>query len=266
MSGDPRRIALVATYDERSSIVPLIEQLLALPLDLAVLVVDDSSPDGTAGAVQERFAAEPRVRLHSRPRRLGYGSAMRTGFLIALAERFDTIVTLDADLSHDPGSVPALVAAAEASAGLAVGSRYLGGVRVRNWQPWRLALSRAANAYVRRILGLTIRDCTSGFRAYTARALRAAAVEGVDSRGYAFLVEVLHAVVRREVPVIEVPIVYFDRRGGRSKMSWGVILESVFAPLRVRWLPAPGPGVSSWPGWRRQIEKPNLRTRGRSGR
>lgn len=235
MSAVRRRIALIATYDERPNMVELLEGLLALPLGLSVLVIDDSSPDGTAAWIDERFGREPRVRLHVRPHRLGYGSAMRTGFLIALEERFDTMVTLDADLSHDPAAVPALVAAAEAAGGLAIGSRYLNGVRVREWEAWRLALSRFANFYARRILGLAVRDCTSGFRAYSGRALRAADLESVDSRGYAFLVELLYRVARRGVPVVEVPIVYTERRAGRSKMSWGVILESALAPLRLRW-------------------------------
>lgn len=245
MSEGPRRLALVATYDERPNIVELLEGLLALPLGLSVLVIDDSSPDGTAAWVGECFGQEPRVRLHVRPRRLGYGSAMRAGFLIALEERFDTVVTLDADLSHAPAAVPALVAAAEAVAGLAIGSRYLGGTRVPDWEPWRRALSRGANAYVRNLLGLAVHDCTSGFRAYRREALLASNVGTVHSRGYAFLVELLFAAARRGIPVVEVPIVYRDRRVGRSKMSLGVVLESIAVPFRLLWRGRSGRGTGS---------------------
>lgn len=234
MSARLRRIVVVATYDERSTIVPLLERLLSLPLGVSVLVVDDSSPDGTAAAVRDRFVGDARVALMVRPRRLGYGSAMREGLLRALADGFETLVTIDADLSHDPDDVPALVAAAELVGGLAIGSRYANGVRVQRWEAWRVALSRTANAYVRRVLGLEPRDCTSGYRAYRASALRLAAIEQVGSRGYAFLVELLFRVVANGLAVVEVPIVYTERRTGQSKMSWGVVLESLVAPWRLR--------------------------------
>lgn len=235
MSSAPRRLALVATFDERPNVDELLDGLLAQPVGLSVLVIDDASPDGTAARIRERFAREPRVRLHERPRRLGYGSAMQEGFLVGLAEGFDTLVTLDADLSHDPAAVPELIRVAEANGGVAIGSRYLDGGRVPDWELWRRILSRAANLYVRTLLGLPARDCTSGFRAYHRDALLAADVGSIHSRGYAFLVELLFRVARRGVPVVEAPIVYRDRCVGRSKMSSGVVLESAWTPLRLLW-------------------------------
>lgn len=242
MSSPPRRLALVATFDERPNVDELLDGLLAQPVDLSVLVIDDASPDGTAARIRERFAGEPRVRLHQRPRRLGYGSAMREGFLAGLAEGYDTLVTLDADLSHDPAAVPELIRVAEASGGVAIGSRYLDGGRVPDWELWRRVLSRAANLYVRSLLALPARDCTSGFRAYRREALLAAEVGEIHSRGYAFLVELLFRALRSGVPVAEVPIVYRDRRVGRSKMSSGVVLESAWTPLRLLWRARSGSG------------------------
>jgi len=226
-------VALLATYNERENILGLIEQLLGLPLDLSVLVVDDRSPDGTAEAVKEHHGRNARVLLLEREKKLGYGTAMVAGFRRALEKGFQTIVTLDADFSHDPESVPALVEAL-GQAALAIGSRYKDGVRVLNWPPRRLVLSLFANRYVRALLGLPTRDSTSGFRAYDRRVLEAIDFDSLHSHGYAFLVEVLYRAVLCGFPVVEVPIVFTERRDGRSKMSKRIIFESIWAPWRMR--------------------------------
>lgn len=233
MSNDPRRIAILATYNERENILSMIEQLLALPVGLSVLVVDDRSPDGTAQAIREYYPDDPRVLLIEREQKLGYGTAMVEGFQRALSEGFEVVVTLDADFSHDPEAVPNLVRAIEQEAAVAIGSRYKDGVRVLNWPPRRLVLSLFANRYVQTILNIPIRDCTSGFRAYSRQVLESIDIQSLRFPGYAFLVEVLYRTILCGFPIQEVPIIYTERREGQSKMSKLVILESIGAPWRM---------------------------------
>jgi len=228
------RVAVVlATYNERVNIERLLPELLGLALRPQVIVVDDGSPDGTAQVVREWTQREPgRVALIERPRKAGYGSAFVLGFRRALGADVDVVVSMDADYSHDPQSIPALVERLT-DCDLAIGSRYVGGIRILNWSMRRLLLSSAANQYVKLILGFKVTDCTSGFRAYRAEGLRAIPLERAHSQGYAFLVEILEAVTRRRLVVAEVPIVYTERREGHSKMSKGVIVEAVLRPWAI---------------------------------
>lgn len=227
----PRAVYVVlATYNERNNIERLLNELLALPLDARVVVVDDNSPDGTAAAVSALAGQFPgRIDLISRPGKMGYGSAFVAGFRRALELGATQIVSMDADFSHDPHSVPDLVAAL-GPADLAIGSRYVGGIRILNWSLRRLLLSSFANFYVNLILGFRVQDSTSGFRAYQAGVLRAIPFGRIQSRGYAFLVELLASVKARGYRVTECPIVYAERRAGQSKMSQGVILEAIGRP------------------------------------
>jgi len=229
------RVAVVlATYNERANLERLLPELLALALRPQVIVVDDGSPDGTAQVVREWTQREPeRVTLIERPRKAGYGSAFVAGFRRALESDVDVVVSMDADYSHDPQSVPALVERLAAGCDLAIGSRYVGGLRILNWSMRRLLLSSCANQYVKLLLGFKVTDCTSGFRAYRAEGLRAIPLEQAHSQGYAFLVELLEAVTRRRLTVAEVPIVYTERREGHSKMSKRVIGEAVLRPWAI---------------------------------
>jgi len=229
----PPIAAVVATYNERENILQLARQLLKLPLNLSLIVVDDGSPDGTAQALRDEYPGNARIILLERSKKLGYGTAMVEGFRLALERGFQTVVTLDADFSHDPASVPALVEALGPAA-IAIGSRYKDGIRVLNWPPRRLLLSLFANRYVRTLLGLPTRDSTSGFRAYDRRVLEAIDLESLHSRGYAFLVEVLYRALLCGFPVVEVPIVFTERREGQSKMEGRVMLEAALAPWRMR--------------------------------
>jgi dolichol-phosphate mannosyltransferase len=225
-----RVAVIVATYNERSNIERLIADLMDTSVSPHVVIVDDSSPDGTGESVRtcmERFPG--RISLVERSEKLGYGSAVVTGFQKVLDEDFDVAVTLDADFSHDPGAVPDLVAALD-QADVAIGSRYIGGIRILNWSMSRLLLSSCANLYVNTLLRFHISDCTSGFRAYRAEVLRSIDLARASSRGYSFLVELLELVLRAGFIVHEVPIVYTERRAGESKMSRGVIAESVIRP------------------------------------
>ncbi|MFQ5416656.1 MAG: polyprenol monophosphomannose synthase [Myxococcota bacterium] len=226
----PRVAVIVATYNERSNIEQLIPALMTSDVTPNVLIVDDRSPDGTGEAVRKCMARFPgRVALVEREGKLGYGSAIIAGFKKVLSDDFDVIVTMDADFSHDPRAVASLVESL-ADADLCIGSRYVNGIRILNWSMSRLLLSAGANLYVNTILRYGITDCTSGFRAYRSDVLRGVDLDRASARGYAFLVELLELVIARGGRVAEAPIVYTERRVGKSKMSRKVIVESVVRP------------------------------------
>lgn len=231
-SGEGHRHSTVvlATYNECENVRRLIPELLDRNRQLRVIVVDDASPDGTGAAVEQAGASFPgRVRLVSRAAKLGYGSAFVEGFRAALEDDPDVVVSMDADFSHDPAALPALLAALDGH-DVVIGSRYLAGVRILNWSIWRMMLSRAANAYVKLLLPSSITDRTSGYRAYRSEVLRRIDFGAAESNGYAFLVEILEMVTARGFRVAEVPIVYEDRQLGRSKMDGRVILEAAWRP------------------------------------
>ncbi len=226
-----RDIAVViATYNECDNVEALLSRLLELSKNIRVVIVDDNSPDGTGRIVEAVAEANPdRIHLIQRPGKLGYGSALVTGLRRAQELGAEFIVSMDADFSHDPDEIPNLIGALEKS-DLALGSRYVDGIRVMNWSPGRLFLSLSANLYVRMILGLRARDCTTGFRAYRQEALRRIDLGRVRSAGYAALVELLEASIAADCTLTEVPIVYEDRQFGRSKMGRGVIVEAAVRP------------------------------------
>ncbi|MEN8161354.1 MAG: glycosyltransferase, partial [Myxococcota bacterium] len=181
----PRALVVIPTYNEIENIVPLARDVLAQDPSLEVLVVDDASPDGTGEAVREAGRSEPRLRLLARPGKLGLGSAYLAGFRYGLDHGYDRVGTMDGDGSHAPRFLPALLAAA-AEADLAIGSRYVPGGGIENWPPHRRALSAFANFYTRTLLGLSVRDCTSGYRMYSRRVLEQVDPFGVRSSGYSF--------------------------------------------------------------------------------
>ena len=222
-----KTLTLIVTYNEAANISRLIPEILKYLPGTSVLVVDDNSPDGTSDAVRALGAKDPRVAVICRTNERGYGSAMIAGMQHAIAQGYESIVTLDADFSHDPADLPRLVQGL-ADADVAVGSRYAGGVRVLNWGVRRLLLSLGANAYVRFLSGLACVDCTSGFRAYRASVLERGKLGEIRTTGYAFLPELLFNLDRARVA--EVPICYTERRLGESKMSKGVIAEALVRP------------------------------------
>jgi dolichol-phosphate mannosyltransferase len=206
---------------------------------LEVVIVDDSSPDGTADLVRERFEEDGRVHLIMRAGDRGYGTAMVEGFRWCLKAGAGRVVTMDADFAHDPDAVPLLLEASEES-DLVIGSRYAGGVRVLNWSPQRLLLSMFANRYARTILGSKVRDMTSGFRCYRREVLKSIGMDRLRARGYAFLVQMLYYTERAGFEVQEVPIVYTERRAGQSKMSKAIMFESALVPWKLRFSGRPG--------------------------
>jgi len=227
-----RAVVIVPTYDEVENIGDLLTAIRSSAPDADVLVVDDSSPDGTA-EVAEKVAAEAgRIEVLRRAVKDGLGNAYRAAFGRVLAEGYEVIVTLDADFSHDPAVIPVLLGLVEEGTDLAVGSRYVPGGATPNWPAYRLALSRYGNRYAGWMLGLRLRDATSGFRAYRAELLSDIRYETTESNGYAFMTELAYRASAYRAEVREHPITFHDRTRGTSKMSAFVIVESM---LRVTW-------------------------------
>ena len=227
--GRPARgpaLVVVPTYNERDSIEIVVERALDEGSGvLDVLVVDDSSPDGT-GEVIRALAATRRVHLLQRARKLGLGTAYVEGFRWALERGYEAVVEMDGDLSHDPSDVTRLLAALE-DADLVIGSRYVPGGRIPSWGLWRRALSRGGNAYARRLLGFRVTDSTSGLRAYRADALHDVDLAKVSSEGYAFQIEMTRRVHRAGGRILEIPITFSERSGDRSKLTRAVVLEAL---------------------------------------
>jgi dolichol-phosphate mannosyltransferase len=222
-----KTLTLVVTYNEADNISRLIPEILAHLPTSSVLVVDDNSPDGTAEVVRNMGEADKRIAVMCRTTERGYGSATIAGLNYAIANGYECILTLDADFSHSPADLPRLLGAL-ADADVAVGSRYVGGVRVLNWEVKRLLLSLGANAYVRWLSGLSCVDCTSGFRGYRTSVFERGRLDQIKATGYAFLPELLFDLDR--VRVVEVPICYTERRLGESKMSGRVVAEAIVRP------------------------------------
>jgi len=233
-NGSPTTWVVVATYNEAENLPSLLEGLLSLPVPPGVCIVDDGSPDGT-GDIADRWGAEHpgRVAVLHRAGKLGYASAHREGMSRALQQGAQRVITMDADLSHDPSTIPTMLRALD-GADVVVGSRYVPGGRVENWSLFRVFLSRFGGGVVTRLLtGLRQADCTSGFRAYRAEVLQQADPWATTTDGYGFLVELLFRCQRLGARIVEVPIVFSDRRAGQSKLSRRIILESALLCFRL---------------------------------
>jgi dolichol-phosphate mannosyltransferase len=221
-----RTVMVVPTYNEVDNLAPLLRAVHATTPDVDVLVVDDSSPDGT-GALADRLADEDgRVHVLHRPSKEGLGAAYLAGFAWALSEGYDAIGEMDADGSHQPHQLPVLRAAL-AEADLVIGSRWVDGGSIANWPLHRELLSRAGNAYTRALLGVPIRDVTAGYRLFRSPALAKLGLDQVASTGYVFQADLAYRAVRAGLRVVEVPIEFVERERGRSKMTTGVAVESL---------------------------------------
>lgn len=236
MSGvnSSRALVVIPTYNEAGNIENLINRIFSLnDSKIEILVVDDNSPDGTGELVSRRRKTEPRLHLLQRPAKMGLGTAYVAGFRYALQNGFQYIFEMDADLSHNPDDLPRLL---EKMNGydLVIGSRYLTGVNVINWPLSRLLLSLFANWYTRTITGMPINDCTSGFKCIHRRVLEAVALDGIVSNGYAFQIELHYKIWRQGFRICEVPIVFTERREGKSKMSRKVQFEAATMVWRLK--------------------------------
>jgi dolichol-phosphate mannosyltransferase len=224
---------VIPTYNERENIGALLPRVLELSR-FRVLVVDDNSPDGTAAVVADLARDEPRVGLLSRPGKQGLGTAYLAGFRRALDEGAEFVFEMDADFSHDPSYLPALLAATETRYDLTLGSRYVRDGGTVNWGVIRQLISRGGNIYARAILGLPVMDATGGFRCYRRRALEAIDLGAIHSNGYSFQIEMLFRVMQAGCTIGEVPIIFPDRRVGQSKMSRRIVLEALLTVWRLR--------------------------------
>ncbi|HLF28650.1 MAG TPA: polyprenol monophosphomannose synthase [Anaerolineae bacterium] len=223
---------IVPTYNEHDNIDALLAQLLALPVALSVIVVDDNSPDGTGQLADAWVARESRVRVVHRAGKLGLGTAYIAGFRCALQSGFDRIMTMDADFSHHPRYLPAIIELSR-ERDLVIGSRYVPGGGTLRCTLKRRALSRGANTFARFMLGLRATDCTAGFRCYRREVLASIDLDTILSNGYSFLIEMMYRVQRKGWTVGEVPIVFEDRRFGTSKISKQEVYRAMVTVLRL---------------------------------
>ena len=228
-----RTVVVLPTYNERDNVRGLLGAVRDTVPAADVLVIDDNSPDGTAELVEATAADLGQIKLVVRPRKRGLGTAYREGFTVALDEGYDVIVSMDVDWSHDPSVLPDLIGLIEGGADVAIGSRYVPGGATVDWPLHRRVLSRWGNRYTSFVLRLGINDCTSGYRAYRATALRAIEPATTTAEGYAFLTELVRRHERHGHTMVETPIVFADRRYGTSKMSTRIIVESML--LVTRW-------------------------------
>ena len=227
-----KKLVIVPTYNERENLPPLIEKLMALPVPVEALVVDDNSPDGTGQIADGIAAKNPRVHVLHRKEKDGLGRAYCAGFGWALARDYEFIFEMDGDFSHNPDDIPAFLKAAE-QADLVIGSRYCNGIRVINWPLNRLILSMGAGMYVRFVTGLRISDPTGGFKCFRRRALQSLNLDAVRSNGYSFQVELSHKIWMQGMRIAEVPIVFTDRFQGSSKMSRKIVWEAFWMVWRL---------------------------------
>jgi dolichol-phosphate mannosyltransferase len=223
---DPTKtLVILPTYDERDTIEWVIEQILEQAVEVDILVVDDSSPDGTGELARAVADRDPRVGVLTRPAKSGLASAYLDGFRHALAKGYDLVVEMDSDLSHDPEELPRLLAAA-ADHDLTIGSRYIPGGSVTDWSRTRVALSRAGNVYARLMLGVPVKDATSGYRVYRRGLLEALVERPFHSDGYGFQIELVWRAGLLGFDVGEAPITFREREHGVSKISRRIVVEA----------------------------------------
>ncbi|MDP9388747.1 MAG: polyprenol monophosphomannose synthase [Actinomycetota bacterium] len=222
-----RTLVVLPTYEEAANLEEVLRRLRAAVPDADVLVVDDSSPDGTAEVAEALGRELGRIEVTVRPPRSGLGSAYRTGFDEGLRRGYELLVEMDSDLSHDPAALPALLQAAQRGADLVIGSRYIPRARIRDWSRCRRSLSRYGNRYAARLLRLGIADATSGFRVYRATALHQVDLGTVRANGFGFQVEMAHRIAIAGARIVELPIEFRERSRGSSKMSVRIVVEAL---------------------------------------
>lgn len=228
-------IVIIPTYKEKENIKALIESISSLPVPFDILVIDDSSPDGTADIVKNLQASFPNVHLIERPSKLGLGTAYITGFKWALEKGYKYIYEMDADFSHDPNDLVRLYRACnDEGADVAIGSRYISGVNVVNWPLTRVLMSYFASIYVRRVTGMKIKDTTAGFICYKKEVIENIKPQHIKSVGYGFQIEMKFIAYKLGYKIVEVPIIFTDRKLGSSKMSGGIFNEALWGVLRMK--------------------------------
>lgn len=228
-------LVIIPTYKESENIGSLIRAIKTLPSGFDILIIDDNSPDGTAQIVRDMMQEHQGINLVEREGKLGLGTAYIAGFRWALARDYRYIYEMDADFSHDPADLERLYkACSEGGADLAIGSRYISGVNVVNWPLSRVIMSYCASIYVRFVTGMNIKDTTAGFKCYRREVLESIRPELIRSVGYAFQIEMKFNAWRLGYKIVEIPIIFTDRRLGTSKMSGGIFNEALWGVLRMK--------------------------------
>jgi dolichol-phosphate mannosyltransferase len=230
----PRTLIIIPTYNERENIGKMVDSILGLQQGYHLLFIDDNSPDGSADLIEALMEKHPEVFLEKRPGKLGLGTAYIHGFKWALSRDYTYIIEMDCDFSHNPSDLPRLVAACEAGADCAIGSRYVKGGKVRNWPAKRILMSYFASVYVRLILLINIKDTTAGFKCYRNIVLSSIPLERIPFKGYAFQICMKYAAIKLGFRVKEIPITFVDRVAGDSKMSTGIFKEAFFGVWQMR--------------------------------
>jgi len=242
-----KTLIIIPTYNEVENLQPLLEQIFAYVTDTDLLIVDDNSPDGTGDLAERLSSQDSRVHVMHRTGKLGLGTAYIAGFKYAIAHGYDAAFEMDADFSHDPKYLPDFLKKIE-HADLVIGSRYVPGGGTPNWSALRKFISGGGNIFARTVLALPIHDCTAGYRCYRREVLENIDLDTVQSQGYAFQVEMANRVLQQGYKIVETPIIFLDRRVGKSKMSRKIFIEGFVYVLRARFgkktaLPPRKPGV-----------------------
>jgi dolichol-phosphate mannosyltransferase len=233
-----KKLIIIPTYNEAKSLPILVESILLQHLDhCEILVVDDNSPDNTAAMIQSLFPLNnSKIQVHvlNREKKEGIGKAYLAGFEWALKHDYDLIIQMDADYSHDPQYLPALLEGIKTGADVVLGSRYIQGGGTKNWGMIRKIISRGGSLYARCLLGLSIQDLTGGFKCFKREVLEAIDLGSIQTAGYAFQIEMTYRAIQKKFSVIEVPIIFSDRTVGQSKMSKAIFLEAVVKVFLMR--------------------------------
>lgn len=228
-----KTLIIIPTFNEIDNIDRMITTIFGLYPEVSLLIIEDGSPDGTADVVKKHQETNPNLHMIQRTGKLGLGTAYITGFKWALEKGFDFVFEMDCDFSHDPSQVKDLLEAAQKNH-LVIGSRYIDGIRIINWPFRRLLLSYLASIYTRFVTGIPVFDTTGGFKCFTRKALEALNLDDIISKGYIFQLELNYKVWSKGLKVVEVPIIFYERRDGQSKMAGGIIFEALFAVIRLR--------------------------------
>lgn len=232
-------VVLIPTYNEKENISKIIDAVLGLEHQFDILVIDDNSPDGTASIVEDIMTRESRVHILKRPGKQGLGTAYIAGFKWAIEKKYDYIIEMDADFSHNPNDlIPLRAACAVEGADMSIGSRYITGVNVVNWPMGRVLMSYYASAYVRIVTGMNVRDTTAGFVCYSRKVLETINLDKIQFKGYAFQIEMKFTAFKYGFKIKEVPIIFVNRVLGTSKMNSGIFGEAVFGVIKLK--------VGSW--------------------
>ena len=230
-----RKAVIIPTYNEKENIEAIVRKVFSLEGSFNVLVIDDGSPDGTAAIVKELQGEFPdRLFLIERSGKLGLGTAYLTGFRWCLEQGYDYIFEMDADFSHNPEDLPKLYGEASECHGVAIGSRYCDGISVVNWPLGRILMSYCASIYVKTVLGMKIHDCTAGFKCYSRKVLETIDLDDVRMKGYGFQIEMKYTAWKLGFNLVEVPIIFINRRLGTSKMSGGIFGEAFWGVIKLR--------------------------------